>query len=164
MGPPLETADAGSYRDRLAVGNCLNVFSGNCVVSPTWKNKEEQCRITGKRVEMERESKGEEARRAKEIAKRKKKRRRTKEWLRGRGGGVKRQESLQIVGHPLQKGVLFVPVFRHSERIRRPSLLFSCPSPVSSRSFVRIMNAGILPPIVSRLDDAQRRLFLMKPK
>lgn len=31
--------------------------------------------------------------------------------------GAERQESLQIVGHPLQKGVLFVPAFRHSGRI-----------------------------------------------
>lgn len=29
--------------------------------------------------------------------------------------GVERRESLQIVGHPLQKGVLSVLAFRHSD-------------------------------------------------
>lgn len=164
MGSPSKTTDAGNYRDRFAVGNCLNIFSGNCVVSPPRKNKEKQCRITGQRVEVE----GKARERGRGEPRKSRKRRRNGEEQRndwgGGGGGVKRQESLQIVGHPLQKGVLFVPVFRHSEQIRPPSLLSSCPSPVSSRSFVKIMKAGILPPIVSRLDDAQRRLFLMKPK
>lgn len=161
-----EMEDAGNYRDRFAAGNCLNVFLGNCVVSPPRKNKEEQRRITG---EVEREEGGSKTQRmwrAEEIAKKKKTRRRTKEWMRGVGTA---REPANCWPSSSERGAFRpgVPSLRTDPSSLSFSLSFlsscpSSPSPVSPRSFMRIMKAGILPPIV--FDDIQRRLFLMKPK
>lgn len=138
--------DAGNYRDRFAVGNCLNVFSRNCVVSPPRKNKEEQHRITGEELGGRENVRRGRTRRAEEIAKKEKKRRGTKEWMRGRNG----KRACKLLAILFRKGCFPVPAFRHSERILAfplfPVLLSI--SSVRRRSFVRIMKAGILPPIV----------------
>lgn len=83
MGSPSKTTDAGNYRDRFAVGNCLNIFSGNCVVSPPRKNKEKQCRITGQRVEVE----GKARERGRGEPRKSRKRRRNGEEQRNDWGG-----------------------------------------------------------------------------
>lgn len=129
--------DAGNYRDRFSVGNCLNVFSRNCVVSPLRKNKEEQHRITGEVVGGRENVRRGRTRRAEEIAKKEKKRRGTKEM----DEGAERRESLQIVGHPLQKGVLSrpgVPSLRTDSRV--PSLPctpvhLQCPPPIVRENY-----------------------------
>lgn len=56
-----ETEDAGNYRDCSACGERLNVFPGNCVVSLSRKNKEEQQRTVGE-IGREREEREESER------------------------------------------------------------------------------------------------------